>query len=316
MEVVSVIIPAYNAARTLARTLASAQAQTRPPDEIIVVDDGSTDDTGQLVSETFPQVRYHRHDNCGPSASRNVGATLATGNLFAFLDSDDEWAPTKLERQLAVLRDRPEFAAVATHRVRVVVDAAGKELSRTPSKFADGTIEEVRFKQVFWGNRICGPSILMRRESFERAGGYDVSLGVAEDHDLWLRMLGSGDRLGILREALHLFTDRAGSQRSRLDLREQACRAILQRWDPVAHPELQSLLSAAEFARTAQWWWLKLAFHSLLAGERAGARRCAQTAATYRSGDRQLQLANLLALRSPGLFLMLGKAKGFPRTTG
>src|SRR5687767_11564824 len=95
---VSVIIPAYNAALWVGRAIESALRQTVPPAEILVVDDGSSDDTAKTVEPYAPLVRLIRRDNGGPAAARNTGAKASLGGWLALLDSDDAWLPTKLER--------------------------------------------------------------------------------------------------------------------------------------------------------------------------------------------------------------------------
>ena len=106
---VTVVIPTYNRKGLLPRALTSVARQTRPPDEVIVVDDGSTDDTEGLVRREFPDVRYLQQENRGVAAARNRGIREAKGEWLAFLDSDDEWLPQKLTRQLDELREQPEF---------------------------------------------------------------------------------------------------------------------------------------------------------------------------------------------------------------
>lgn len=316
MDVVSVIIPTYNSAPTLGRAIDSLLSQTRPADEIIVVNDGSTDDTEALVARDYPQVRYHYQANAGLAATRNAGAALATGTLLALLDSDDEWVPTKLERQLQTLQAHPEFCGVGCHRIRVKIDAQGTELWRQPSRHADGALEEISFARELWSNRICGATMMIRREIFDRFGGYDAALRALEDHDLWLRLLGGGERLAVLREPLYIFYERPGSLRSNVDLLEKAWTVILAKWDPQSHSEAASLLTPREYAKVCKWWWLKLTFHALRLGDRPGARRYADRAAAYSSGSAQLELAGLLARHCPAAFSLLGKAKGFPRPTG
>lgn len=100
---VSVIIPAYNATKYLAEAVASASDQTCPPTEILVIDDGSTDETAAAAEALPPPVRVLRQDNGGPAAAMNTGIEAATGTHLAFLDADDRWAPEKLELQLAAL---------------------------------------------------------------------------------------------------------------------------------------------------------------------------------------------------------------------
>lgn len=316
MEVVSVIIPTYNSVSTLARAIRSVLAQTRSVDEIIVVDDGSTDDTRRLVTEQFPQVRYHFQPNAGLAATRNAGARLAQGSLLALLDSDDEWVPTKLQRQLEVLAERPDLSGVGCHRLRVKVTAEGEELWRRPSKRADGGLDDITFAEEMLGNRICGATMIIRREVFERSGGYDPSLRVSEDLDLWLRLLGAGEKLAVLRESLYVFYDRPGSLRTKLDQLQSAWTEILRKWDPQGNPAAAALLTPAQYARVCKWWWLKLTFHALRLKDRERARHCARQAALYHSGVAHLEFAGLAALYCPAVFALVGTVKGFPRLTG
>ncbi|MEI6499689.1 MAG: glycosyltransferase family A protein [Armatimonadota bacterium] len=316
MESVSVIIPTYNSVATLARALQSVLAQTRPADEIIVVDDGSTDDTRSLVTQQFPQVGYHFQPNAGLAATRNAGAKLAQGSLIALLDSDDEWVPTKLQRQLKVLAARPDLSGVGCHRIRVKVTAQAEELWRRPSKRADGGLDEIDFAEEMWGNRICGATMIIRRDVFDRAGGYDASLRVCEDLDLWLRLLGAGEHLAVLREALYVFYDRPGSLRTRLDQLQSAVPTILGKWNPQSNPAAAELITPAQYEKICKWWWLKLTFHSLRLRDPERARHCARQADRYRSGVTHLEWAGFAALHCPALFALVGTVKGFPRLTG
>ena len=111
-EMVSVVIPVYNAARFLADAIRSVQAQQHPRIEIIVVDDGLTDGSGE-VARSFAGVRCFRQANCGIAAARNAGVREARGNLLAFLDADDLWTPDKLSRQVNVLHKTPEASFVS-----------------------------------------------------------------------------------------------------------------------------------------------------------------------------------------------------------
>ena len=114
---VSVIIPTYNRVRTLPRALDSVLAQTRAVDEIIVVDDGSTDSTVDLLLANYPQVKLLQQPNLGVSAARNHGIREASSDWIALLDSDDRWLPTKLEAQVALVEQRPDHRLCHTEEI-------------------------------------------------------------------------------------------------------------------------------------------------------------------------------------------------------
>ncbi len=172
---VSVIIPTYNAAAFLPAALDSVTTQTRPPDEIIIVDDGSTDDTPKLLAGR-PEVTVIRQDNAGPSAARNVGVAHATSDLVAFLDADCVWYPGKLERQVAV------------HEGDDPVDYSFTELEE---QIADG------FEAPWWSlerqqpesptHKVSVPSLVMRRSTFHELGGFNEALRAGEDTDFLAR---------------------------------------------------------------------------------------------------------------------------------
>ena len=179
---VTVIIPAYNRRDLLGRSLDSVLSQTCPADEIIVVDDGSTDDTNNLIAERYPQINYLYQDNQGISSARNAGINRAKGEWLAFLDSDDEWLPNKLEVQMAALRDHPEHLIAHTneHWLR------------------NGRPKKQQPKHRKYGGRIfryCLPlcvispsSVVIHRSVFDRIGQFDAAMTVCEDYDMWLRI--------------------------------------------------------------------------------------------------------------------------------
>ena len=172
---VSVIIPAYNAAAHIARAIDSVLAQSTPPLEIIVVDDGSTDDTAELVARRYPQVTCVRQDNRGCGQARNTGCTAARGDWLAFLDADDAWLPAKLEKQLALSVD-PRVAVVNARRA-------------TRLGFELGTA--ISFDTLWHSNVLIVSSTLVRRGAFEAVGGFWAER-YCEDYHLWLRLAGTG----------------------------------------------------------------------------------------------------------------------------
>lgn len=177
---VSVIIPAFDAAKTIRHALDSALAQTYPVHEIVVVDDGSRDDTPALVASYGRPVRLLRQSNQGPSVARNRGVAAATGDWVAFLDSDDAFAREKLALQRAVVAARPEVRLVYGG-VRLMRD--GREVSERAAVPADRIWPALRYR-----NPIVPSTVLLSREAFLRVGGFDPSLIIVEDWDLWLKV--------------------------------------------------------------------------------------------------------------------------------
>lgn len=185
-DIVSVIIPVFNCKEFLAKAIDSALAQTYQPLEIIAIDDGSTDSSTDILASYQPRITVINQLNAGPSAARNNGARHASGDYLAFLDSDDLWDPRKTEIQVAALKAHPK--AVATYCDHRSIDAKGQILGHT------GALEHARssgkiLEDLIHGQRIKSPSLVMvRRDSFNAAGGFDTDLRFSEDYDLWLRL--------------------------------------------------------------------------------------------------------------------------------
>ena len=173
---VTCIIPVYNAGRYLAEAVRSVMAQTRPPVEIIIVDDGSTDDSAQVAASFDGGVGYVRQDNAGPAAARNLGLQHARAEFVAFLDADDTWHPEKLERQLARFGARPELDISVTQVANFWApeDAARDPRSRDPRHTEP------------WPGYTC-VSLLTRRRTFDIVGPFDPALWLAEDNDWFVR---------------------------------------------------------------------------------------------------------------------------------
>jgi len=198
---VSVVIPAYNRAESLGRAVDSALAQTVDDIEVLVVDDGSTDETAALIEGVSdPRVRYLTHDaNRGVSAARNTGVEAARGDYVAFLDSDDEWLPRKLDRQLSVLDDRGEgwvgaYCDIASTGLSTggrIAAAVSERVFRSAAPREGGRelAEALLSMQVFMGP---GSTLLVDRDVIASTGGFDEGLSIYEDWDLVLRVLSVG----------------------------------------------------------------------------------------------------------------------------
>jgi glycosyltransferase involved in cell wall biosynthesis len=179
---VSAVIPTFDRAGPVCRALASVLAQTRLPDEVIVVDDGSRDDTAARVAADFPGGTLLRQDNRGVSAARNLGVAKSTGEWVAFLDSDDEWMPEKLERQCDALLRQPGH--VLCHTDEVWIRNGRRVNPRRRHAKHGGRI----FRRCLPLCAISPSSAMIRRDVFDALGGFDEGLPACEDYDLWLRL--------------------------------------------------------------------------------------------------------------------------------
>lgn len=179
---VSVVVPTYNRCRYLKRALRSVYAQSYSPYEVIVIDDGSSDATTAMVQKQFPGVKYFFQSNKGVSAARNLGIKQAKGDWIAFLDSDDEWLPSKLQLQVESLKDQSDKKVCHTEEVWI---RHGRRINPMHKHRKSGG----------WIFRQCLPlcvmspsSIMLHRSIFETVGMFDESLPACEDYDLWLRI--------------------------------------------------------------------------------------------------------------------------------
>lgn len=179
---VSVIIPAHNSVQTLARAIDSVLEQSYRADEIIVVDDGSTDATSE-VAKMYDEVSLLRQKNMGVSSARNNGVMMAANEWIAFLDSGDTWHPEKLKEQVAYHRKNKSCKVSYTDEVWIGDD---KEVP-IPKKFQKP--QEATFESCLSYCNIAPSSVLMQKKLFDRLGGFDESLELCEDYDLWLRIL-------------------------------------------------------------------------------------------------------------------------------
>lgn len=190
MPTVSIIIPAYNQSQYLGDAIRSALAQTWTDHEVVVVDDGSTDDTASVCrSFTDPRVRYVWQANRGLSAARNTGILHADGRFLSFLDSDDQFVPEKLELLLAAFDRDPGLGLVAGQAI--LIDQLGRPIGEV---FDRGLPTDL--SDLLLGNPLHVGSVLLRREWQARVGPFDESLRSYEDWDLWLRLALAGCRMG------------------------------------------------------------------------------------------------------------------------
>lgn len=187
MVKVSVTIPAYNYANYLPSAIQSVLNQSYPDFELLIVDDGSTDNTSEVIRGFLhnPKVRHVYQENQGLAAARNTGIRNTHGELVAFLDADDEWLEEKLERQVEVMDSKPQVGLVYTD-VYFISEQGESLLDR---RWAPRT-KETMFEDLLFNNVVTGSasSSIVRRACLDRVGVFDETLRSLEDLDLWLRI--------------------------------------------------------------------------------------------------------------------------------
>lgn len=211
-ELISVIIPAFNAESYIEETLRSALQQTYEPIEVIVIDDGSTDGTLAKVEMFADQIKILRQPNSGVCAARNAAAEKACGAFLAFLDADDLWERDKLQKQMGVFDQHPEVGVVATWVDEI--DQYGQKLDRggnKPWRFLDKVVDLHR-ELLLHDNFLCVSSCLIKRDVFLEAGGfYTHERILSGDYDLWIR-LSERHRFFVISEILCYYRVLANSQ--------------------------------------------------------------------------------------------------------
>jgi len=183
MPEVSVIIPTYNSARYLVEAIDSVLAQTYKDFEVLVIDDGSTDDTESVMSKYGSPVRYIRQKNGGVSAARNKGIQESHGRYVAFLDADDTWLPKKIERQLAELKAHNGYRFCYTDFSPVSWDLKPLPIKRFERQ--GKALEDLLLRGNVVGS---GSTALCERSLFDLAGVFDTSLSQCADWDMWVRL--------------------------------------------------------------------------------------------------------------------------------
>jgi len=211
-EKVSVIIPTFNRAKYIGEAIDSVLAQTYPVSEIIVIDDGSTDRTKDIVRKYGHPVKYVFQENRGPSSARNMGLRMAQGNYIAFIDSDDMWEPDKVEIQIDFFRKYPQVDFVFGHMANFSSSDSShepeilnkrvcryfKENYRSPERALDYLMIE---------NVIPTPTVMFKSNCLKTVGFFNENLFCTEDFDFWLRFvyhcrIGFIDRI-FIRRRLH-----------------------------------------------------------------------------------------------------------------
>lgn len=244
MPIISVIIPAYNSAHYLTTAVDSVIAQTFQDFEVLVIDDGSTDETEMVMQHYGPPVRYFRQRNSGVAVARNRGIEESRCRYVAFLDADDTWLPEKLERQLEALNSAPN--AGACYSARILVDAALRPLRLLRSERRGGTLEDL----ICLGNVVGSPSaVIASRDLLRQVGGFDREMSQCADWDMWVR-LAMLTEFVYVDEPLATYRQHAANMSLNVGLLEQDSLRVLEKG--FANPSLPDSLRAqhrAAFAR-------------------------------------------------------------------
>ncbi len=260
---VSVIIPVFNGAAYVGAAIDSVLRQEMDGVEVVVVDDGSTDATPDVLRTFGTAVRPLRQENQGVARARNAGAALGRGQYLAFLDADDLWRPGKLARQLGALAEQPSAQACAT--AFEVVDDQLRPLE------VRGGVEVGLDDLLLRGNLIGTPStVMVERGLFEAVGGFDPALSQCADWDLWIR-LRTRTRLAAVREPLVLYRSHPGNMSRSVPLLETDGRRVLEKAFAMDLPEELRDQRKRAFAAND----MVLAGSYFHAGRRADAMRCA-----------------------------------------
>lgn len=276
---VSVIIPTYNRAAYIVECLESVLNQTVKPHEVIVIDNGSTDDTEDRLKPFLKRITYLKIPAAGrPSVPRNVGLKKATGEIIAFQDSDDIWMPTKIEDQIGAMAD-PDI--ILSYGNAEIIDSEGKNTGTkilAPGVGKNGWI----FKELLNTNFVSTLTVMARRDRLLAAGGFNEAKGLVEDWELWLRLSRVG-QFKYIDKPLAYYRRHGGTISSALD--DGTDNYIMSVYYSILKQPLKSHEKAAVYRRMAG---LLFARTTKLAGWQKGT---ALMRAAYR-----LMLAKLFAL--------------------
>lgn len=236
MPLVSVVVPAYNVADTIVETIRSIQNQTFRDFELIVINDGSTDNTLEVLDTIDePRMKVFSYENGGLPEARNRGIDRAQGELITFIDADDLWTPDKLELQVAALQNHPE--AGLAYSWTSFMDSEGKNFSPDYPVEFEGEI----YPQLLVGNFITsGSNVMLRKAAIESVGNFDPNLKSIEDWEYWLRVAAKWP-FALVKKYQILYRQSATSMASKVDVMEKFSLLVIDRAFNNAPEHLQHL---------------------------------------------------------------------------
>jgi glycosyltransferase involved in cell wall biosynthesis len=285
LPLVSVIIPTYNRCKLLQLAVESVLAQTYPAIELIVVDDGSTDDTPNMLKQYAGRIVYIRKINQGGTAARNTGIKAAHGEHLSFLDHDDLLMPTKIERQMEIMNARPEVGLVHCGYYRM--DKDGNYIDKV-NFLPEGDVR----KEIVCGCFLWSGAPLIRRECINRVGMFDETVW-SSDADLWLRIALAGYHFGCVQEPLGAYRILPDSAMADVARTERMDMSILER--VFSNPRLSAeVLAMKTQAYFNQRFWLSCRYYTI--GEWEDAQRNLTEAISLRPEllERTLDFLHLL----------------------
>jgi glycosyltransferase involved in cell wall biosynthesis len=273
LPLVSLIIPAYNSRAYVCDAVDSCLAQTYPNCEIVVVDDGSTDDTPDLLRTRYgDRIRLIEQANRGAAGARNTGVREARGEFVQFCDSDDRLLPEKVQAGYELFQQMPDIALVYTF-ARIVLPDDVTEVPLPDVELPSGDLFCLLLSG--YGNFVGTSTVMVRRQAVLEAGGFDENLPVAQDWDLWLR-LASRWPFGAINKPLMIYRKRPGSlQSDSVNLSEDRLRVVQRARDYPRRAECLDDRAYDEFEASRHH---KLAMLYWEAGRRADARRALRSA--------------------------------------
>lgn len=212
MGTITVLIPTFNRQGLVVEAIKSVFSQTYTNYEVVVVDDGSTDDTERVLEPWLSKIRYLKKPNGGPSSSRNLGIQHANSHYVAFLDSDDQWEPNFLQTVVTTLQSQPDLGLVTTSRLMIPEGVCQPRIPDSPIK---GDLYPILFQRNF----VTTSGVLVKRECFDMVGFFNEELIQAGDYDMWLR-ISKAYPIAFLKEPLCRYRCH-GNNISRNELRHQ-----------------------------------------------------------------------------------------------
>jgi glycosyltransferase involved in cell wall biosynthesis len=267
---VSVIMPAYNQRRYVGQAIDSVLSQTFADCEIIVINDGSTDETAQVLAGYGDRIRVVTQANSGPAAARNSGLLIAKGEMIAFLDGDDLWYPEMLASTVSHLQRNSDADLVSG--AWDYIDSSGQTIegATKPSRF-QARIQADFLKEIALGNLFPVHALLVRRKCFDCCGLFDTSLEAMEDWDLWLRMAVHGHRADLIDIPVARYRRHSGCRSLEPKRSETGFHQVLAKLfsDERVATHLADLRTHAYVAE-----WLFLAEHCYRAGLNTELSRC------------------------------------------